>query len=76
MRVASSFNGKLERTQRREIMTPTYWISAYDTKQKEFLELFDSNSEPLFNDPEFFDTYVEKIPIGMKRKSIFSDLLY
>lgn len=30
----------------------------------------------MFNDPNFFDTYVEKIPIGMKRKSIFYELPY
>jgi hypothetical protein len=58
-------------------MTPTDWIRAYDTeKEKEMEELFDSNGEPMFDDPEFFDTYVEKIPIGMKRKYVFYELPY
>jgi hypothetical protein len=30
----------------------------------------------MFNDPEFFDTYVEKIPIGMEMKYLFYDLPY
>jgi hypothetical protein len=30
----------------------------------------------MFDDPNFFDTYVEKIPIGMKRKSVFYELPY
>ena len=38
--------------------------------------MFDSNREPKFDDPQFFDTYVEKIPIGMKRKSIFYEIPY
>ena len=38
--------------------------------------MFDSNVEPLIDGPEFFDTYEEKMPIGMKRKSIFYDLSY
>ena len=38
--------------------------------------MFDSNVEPLIGVPEFFDTYEEKIPIGMKRKSIFHGLPY
>ena len=58
-------------------MTPIYWIRAYDIeKEKEFSELFDSNGEPLFNDPNCFDTYVEKMPLGIKVKSIFYELLY
>ena len=41
-RVASPFNGKPERSQRLETMTPTNWIRAYDIeKEKEFLEMFD-----------------------------------
>jgi hypothetical protein len=73
----SDFNGKLERTQRPEIMTPLDWNRAYDTKKEnEMAELFDSNGEPMFNDPEFIDTYVEKIPIGMKRKYVFYELPY
>ena len=38
--------------------------------------MFDSNGEPMFDDLEFFDTYVEKFPNGMKRKSIFYNLPY
>ena len=38
--------------------------------------MFDSNGEPMFYDPKFFDTYVEKFPIGMKRKSILYNLPY
>ena len=38
--------------------------------------MFDSNGEPMFDDLEFFDTYVEKFPIGMKRKYIFYNLQY
>jgi hypothetical protein len=30
----------------------------------------------MFDDPKFFDTYVEKIPIGMKIKLIFYELPY
>jgi hypothetical protein len=38
--------------------------------------LFDSNGEPIFDDLEFFDTYVEKIPIGMENKYVFYELPY
>ena len=38
--------------------------------------MFDSNGEPMFDDPEFFDTYVEKFPIGMKMKYVFYELPY
>jgi hypothetical protein len=76
-RVASTFNGKPKRTQRPEIMTPAYWIRAYDMeKEKKISEFFDSNGKPLFDDLEFFDTYGEKIQIGMKMKSIFYKLPY
>jgi hypothetical protein len=76
-RVASTFNGKLEKTWRLEIMTLVDWIGAYGTeKENEMEELFDSNGEPVFDDLEFFDTYVEKMPILMKRKSIFYELPY
>jgi hypothetical protein len=52
-------------------MTPTNRVRAYDTKkEKEMVELIYSNGEPMFDDPKFFDTYVGKIPIGMKRKSV------
>jgi hypothetical protein len=72
-RVASSFNGKPNRTRRvPKIMTPTDWIRAYDTmKEKKMEKLFDSNGEPMFGDPKYFDTYVEKIPIGMKTNMYF-----
>ena len=71
------FVGKPERTQILERMKPTNWIRAYDKeKEKEFLELFDSNRKPLFHDPKFFDPYIEKMIIGMKMKSIFYDLPY
>jgi hypothetical protein len=76
-RVAYDFNGKPERTQRPEIMTPTDWNRAYDTvKEKETVELFDSNGEPMFDDPKFVDAYIEKMPIGMKRKSVIYELPY
>ena len=53
------------------------WIRAYDIeKGKKFLGFFYSNGKPLFNDPKFFDTYVEKIPTRMKMKTIFYDLSY
>jgi hypothetical protein len=40
-------------------MTMTYLIRAYDTKkEKEMVEFLNSNWEPMFDDPEFFDTYV------------------
>jgi hypothetical protein len=58
-------------------MTPTYWTREYDKeKEKEMIKLFDSNGETMFDDPDFFDTYVEKIPIGMKKKSVFCELPY
>jgi hypothetical protein len=38
--------------------------------------MFDSNGETMFDDPKFFDTYVEKFLIGMKKKSIFYELPY
>ena len=58
-------------------MTLTYWIRAYDTeKEKEMAKLFDSDGEPVFDDPEFFDSYVEKMPIRMKRISTFYELPY
>jgi hypothetical protein len=59
-------------------MTPTYWNRAYDIeKEKEMASLlFGSNGEPMFDDPEVFETYVEKIPIWMKKKSVFYELPY
>ena len=58
-------------------MTPAEWLRAYEReKEKEFIEIFDSNGEPMFDDLEFFDTYNEKFSIGMKRKYIFYNLPY
>jgi len=39
-------------------------------------KLFDSNGEPMFDDLECFDTYVEKMPIWMKMKYVFYELPY
>ena len=51
-RETSSFNGKLEITQRHAIMTPTKWLRAYEReKEQEFATMFDSNGEPMFDDP-------------------------
>lgn len=36
--------------------------------------MFNSDGEPMFDELEFFNTYVEKIPIGMKRKIVFYEL--
>ena len=38
--------------------------------------MFDSNGEHMFNVIEFFNAYVEKFPIGMKRKYAFYELPY
>ena len=38
--------------------------------------MFDSNWEPLFDDPNFFETYIEKFRIGMKRKYFFYEIPY
>ena len=49
----------------------------YETKKEnKVAELFNSIGEPMFDDPECFNTYVEKIPIGIRRKSIFYELIY
>jgi hypothetical protein len=54
------------------IMTPLEWLRTYEReKEKEIIEMFDSNEDPIFNDPELFYAYVEKFSIGMKRKFIF-----
>ena len=45
-------------------------------KEKDIIEMFDSNGEPMLDDQEFFDTYVEKFPIGMKRKFVLYELPY
>ena len=71
-REAITFTSKLERTQIPNILSQADWIRAYDAEnQREIIEMFDSNGESMFDDPKFFDTYVNKMPIGMKRKSIF-----
>ena len=55
-------------------MTPSEWLRAYEReKEKEFIEMFDSNGEPMFDDPNFLDTYVENLSIG---KSVFYNLPY
>lgn len=55
IRVASAFNGKLERIERPAIMTQIEWLRAYEReKDKDFLEMFDSNGDPMFDDPKFF----------------------
>jgi len=36
--------------------------------------MFDSNGEPMFNDPKLFNNYVEKFSIGIKRKYVFYEL--
>jgi hypothetical protein len=76
IRVSFYFNGKTKRNKRPEIMTLIDWNRAYSTEKKEMEGFFDSNGEPMFDDPEFFDTYVEKTLIGMKIKSIFYELPY
>ena len=38
--------------------------------------MFDSNVEPLTDGPKFFYHYKQKMPTGMKRKSIFYEILY
>ena len=76
-RATYAFNGKLERTQTPKIMTSTDQLRDYDReKEKEITEIFDSNGEPMFDDPRFFDTYDEKNPEGMNKKSIFYELPY
>ena len=74
-RVTSTFNGKLEQTQMPEIMTSDDQLRAYDREEeKEIAEMFNSNGEHMFDDTEVFNIYDEKIPKGMKRKSIFYEL--
>ena len=38
--------------------------------------MFDSNGEPMFDDPQLFDTYDEKMLKGMNNKLIFYEVLY
>jgi hypothetical protein len=52
------------------------WIRAYNKQEKETIELIKSNGEPMFDDPKFSNTYVEKIPIMMERKSVFYELSF
>jgi hypothetical protein len=59
------------------IMTPTKWLRAYEReKEKDIIEMFDSNGEPMFDDPKFFNAYVEKFSIWIKMKSIIYELPY
>ena len=75
--LTSTFNGKPKRTQIPEIMSSSNWLRAYDKdKEKEIVEILNSIGEPMFDDPELFNTYVDKIPKGMKIKSIFYELPY
>ena len=51
-RETSAFNGKLERTQRPTIMTLVEWLRVDEReKEKEFAKMFNSNKEPMFDDP-------------------------
>ena len=50
-------------------MTLVHLHRAYDKeREKEISEMFNSNMDPMFDDREFFDTYVEKISTRMKMK--------
>ena len=76
-RETSTFNGKPKRTQIPEIMTLDHYLMEYDrVKEKEIVEMFDSNGEPMFDDLEFFHTYDEKMLEGMNKKLIFYELPY
>ena len=56
-------------------MKPTHWIREYDLEKKnKFSEMFDSNAKALINDPKFFKTYEDKMPIRMKMKFIFYEI--
>ena len=58
-------------------MTPDEKLKGYEReKEKYFTKKFDSNGEPMFDDPKLFDTYVEKFHIGMKNKFVFYELPY
>lgn len=52
-------------------MTSVEWIREYEREKKEFVEMFDSNGEPIFDDPKFFDTYVENFPFRGKENLFF-----
>ena len=42
----------MRENQRPKITTPVEWIKAYEReKEKEFIEMFDSDGEPMFDDP-------------------------
>ena len=56
-RATFSFNGKPERMKRPDILSSMDWLMAYNIeKEKEIAYMFDSNGEPMFDDPNFFDT--------------------
>ena len=58
-------------------MTPTDLLREYDReKDKQITNMFNSNGEPVFDGPEFFNTYDDKMPKEMKRKLIFYELPY
>ena len=58
-------------------MTLVEWLRAYERgKDKKFVEMFDSNGDHMFDATKFFDTYVDKFPIGTKREYVFYDLPY
>jgi len=76
-RATFAFNGKLERAQRIAILTPIEWLRVYEREnERDITKIFNSNGDPMFDDLELFDTYVEKLPIGMKNKSIFYEIPY
>ena len=61
-REASTFNGKLERTQIPKIMISTNSLREYDIeKDRKTVEIFYSNGEPMLDNPEFFDTHDDKM---------------
>ena len=48
----------------------------YEIEYKEIVEFLNLSEEPMLDDPKFFETNGEKIPIGMKTQSVFYELLY
>jgi hypothetical protein len=46
-------------------MKPMDWIREYDIeKEKEMTKLFDSNGEPMLDDPNFLTPMLRKCPLG------------